>query len=141
MQVPAPQRIHGIYTVPELSGRILGVTESGTILLLDSHSLEEKTSLALSEQPVVLYRTFIFASSTCAFGSKATKATAIVLSFDKADALNIHIVSVDSNDEVLVTSQFKLSQNREVCILALQAILTDIFLGACRRFLQRSRKL
>ncbi|TEB32253.1 hypothetical protein FA13DRAFT_1791065 [Coprinellus micaceus] len=103
--VPASERIHGLYTTSNPS-RILAATQAGRILVLDSSSLEEKGSLSLAMD---IHRVFLFQSSECSFACKPSLTTLVTASFDGSGFLNVHVVSLDSNDQLSQSAQFTLS--------------------------------
>ncbi|RXW19385.1 hypothetical protein EST38_g6484 [Candolleomyces aberdarensis] len=124
-------RIHGLYATPDLvsSHRILALTGSGGLILLDSGSLEQKASISIlnSEEETTLdvHRVFVFSSSSCSFGPKhAAGATAVIVSFErngseddagKSGLMNVHVVSIDSiTDELAVSGWFKLALSHEI---------------------------
>ncbi|KAJ2930872.1 hypothetical protein H1R20_g6214, partial [Candolleomyces eurysporus] len=122
-------RIHGLYATPDLvsSHRIIALTESGGVILLDSESLEQKASISNIEEETTLdvYRVFVFSNSSCSFGPKnAAGATALIVSFEhngseddagKSGLMNVHVVSIDSiTDELAVSGWFKLALSREI---------------------------
>ena len=106
--------MHGLHAVPELSSRIVGVTQTGGLFLLDSSTLEETSSLPAPEQAVTAFRTFVFAGSTCAFGAQGTDATVLVSFFDSGGILTLALASVDSDNGLSLVSQMQLPHTHEV---------------------------
>lgn len=106
------ERMQGLY--PTTDRRILAVTRSARILLLDPDMNQKATLSIPTDGALSISRAFVFSSSECSFAPSSTATILVLASFDESSSLNIHVVSLDSDGELSVASQARLSQKREL---------------------------
>ncbi|KAG2013070.1 hypothetical protein CC2G_010007 [Coprinopsis cinerea AmutBmut pab1-1] len=110
--VPTSQRIHSLHSDPTLPKRILALTTTATLLVLDAETLEEKAKTeGSSEASSDALQVFVFPSGECSL-SPSTGVTVAIASSTEA-SLFLRILSIDEGDAFTVVGDFEFSHKHE----------------------------
>ncbi|KAH6912477.1 hypothetical protein BKA70DRAFT_1530271 [Coprinopsis sp. MPI-PUGE-AT-0042] len=113
--ISPPHRIHSLHSDPSLSNRILAFSTSGEIIVLDSDTLEQKSSTSASSEPISgVKRAFVFSSAKSSFATPALSGTTIVVAYiTSLGLLQVTVVSLDNNDSFSDARTYQLPHNTE----------------------------
>ncbi|PPQ69895.1 hypothetical protein CVT26_014158 [Gymnopilus dilepis] len=118
------EKAYALYACEDLPERILAVSNTGSVTVMDANTLEVKATSDSNQSTVI--HTSLFPASTCSFSSSSKGGALVMVSSGSSENTRLRIFAIDEADSISLTEENEISVDSEESISSVSCSRTGV---------------